>query len=171
MLCNYIDIASHSINNSAELNIKDIYSLLYSLLPSLPTSAQTNYKQWILIYLTLKYNLDTLEKEKYIIYIQNLYTIIQAHQTIDLKPYYSQFQIEIFLILLLSAIIAIKLGALVKSSSARGSNKALLYRNIIIIRVYNIRDLNQTTTLATIDLIHIKNSGGKGRQLVTLLIK
>ena len=47
---------------------------------------------------------------------------------------------QLLLILLLSGTTSIRLGALVESSSTKGSNKALLYKYITIIKVYNTID-------------------------------
>lgn len=66
-------------------------------------------------------------------------------------------------ILLLSGATATRPQALVESSSARGSNKALLYKHITILKVRDAKNFNQTTTVALVSLVHIKNSGGKGR--------
>ena len=39
----------------------------------------------------LIYKLDMLEKEKHVMYMQDLYAIINAHWTMDIKPYYGRF--------------------------------------------------------------------------------
>lgn len=57
ILCKFIDVSGHSMNNGAELDIQD----------------------WIPTYLTPKYNLDTSEKEKHAMYEQDLYVILTAY--------------------------------------------------------------------------------------------
>ena len=75
-------------------------------------------------------------------YMQDLYTIINAYWTIDMKPCHSRFQVQIGAILLLSSAMAIRPQAFVKSLSARGSNKVLLYKYITILKIHNIKNFN-----------------------------
>ena len=86
----------------------------------------------------------------------------------DPKPRHGQIRVEMSLILLLSAATATRPGAPVKSASAKGNNKARSYEHISIMRVRDVNDPNRTTTVAMVNLVHIKNSGGKGRRSVTL---
>ncbi|KAI9856252.1 MAG: hypothetical protein M1813_009171 [Trichoglossum hirsutum] len=65
-------------------------------------SAELDVRDWSPVYLTLTYKLDTSEKEKRAI----------------------QIRVQLSLMLLLSGATATRLGALIESSSARGSNKA-----------------------------------------------
>ncbi|XTI94535.1 hypothetical protein V2W45_1473694 [Cenococcum geophilum] len=86
------------------------------------------------IYNILSLGLNKLVKEKYTIFIN------------DTKPLYSFIRVQISLLLLLSVAIAIRLGALVESASAKGSNKA----------VYKKRS-NKSIIMVNMNLEHIKN--------------
>jgi hypothetical protein len=104
-------------------------------------------------------------------YVQDLYAIIDAHWTMDAKPRHGRFRVQMGAILLLSGATATRPQALVESSSARGSNKALSYEHITILKVRDAKNFNQTTTVALVSLVHIKNSGGTGRRYVATPIK
>ena len=101
-------------------------------------------------------------------YVQDLYAVIYAHWVEDTKALHGQLRVEISLLLLLSAATTTRPGALVESGSAKGSNKALSYEHVSIMKVRDVKDPNRTTTVAMVNLVHIKNSGGKGRRLVTV---
>lgn len=81
----------------------------------------------------------------------------------DPKPRHGRFRVQMDIILLCAAT-STRPQALIESSSAKGSNKALSYEHIEILRVPDKYDWNQTTTIARVSLVHIKNSGGKGRR-------
>ncbi|KAI9869309.1 MAG: hypothetical protein M1813_000098 [Trichoglossum hirsutum] len=57
-------------------------------------------------------------------------------------------------------------GALVESSSAKGSNKALSYEHVTVMKVRDITDPKCSTIVVKVDLVHIKNSEGKGRRML-----
>jgi hypothetical protein len=61
------------------------------------------------------------------------------------------------LLLLLSAAIATRPGALVESASAKGSNKAVWFKNINVIVIYSEKRSNKSTIIVNINLEHIKN--------------
>jgi len=61
------------------------------------------------------------------------------------------------LLLLLSVATAIRLGALVKSASAKGSNKALLFKDIDLIVVRSLKYPEKTIIIANINLKYVKN--------------
>ena len=61
------------------------------------------------------------------------------------------------LLLLLSVAIAIRLGALVESASAKGSNKAVWFKNINIIVIYSKEHFNKSIVVVNINLEYIKN--------------
>jgi hypothetical protein len=127
--------------------------------------------QWIPIYLTPTYNLDTSEKEKHAMYEEDLYAIQSTHWTMDPKPHHRRFRVQMDTILLLSAATATRPQALVESLSAKGLNKALPYEYIEILRVRDKYNWNRTTAIAHVSLVHIKNSRGKGRRYVATTIK
>lgn len=99
-------------------------------------------------------------------YVQDLYVVIRAHWAEDTKALHGRLRVEISLLLLLSASTTTRPGALVESSSAKGSNKALSYEHISIMKVRDVKNPSHTTTVVMVNLVHIKNSGGKGRRLV-----
>ncbi|KAJ9654854.1 hypothetical protein H2201_008928 [Coniosporium apollinis] len=140
--CAYIDLAGHSMDNGTELDIRD----------------------WIPTYLTPTYKLDTSEKDKLAMYVQDLYVVIHAHWAEDTKALHGRLRVEISLLLLLSAATTTRPGALVESGSAKGSNKALSYEHISIMKVRDVKDANRTTIVAMVNLVHVKNPGGKGRR-------
>ena len=86
------------------------------------------------------YGLDSSEKEKRAMYVQDLYAVLHALWVDDTKALHGRIRVQLSLILLLSGATSTRPGALVESSSTRGSNKALLYKYITIIKVYNIID-------------------------------
>jgi hypothetical protein len=61
------------------------------------------------------------------------------------------------LLLLLSAAIATRPGALVESASAKGSNKAVWFKNINIIVIYSEKCSNKSIIVVNINLKYIKN--------------
>ena len=101
-------------------------------------------------------------------HVQDLYAILHAHWADDTKALHSLSGVQISLLLLLSAATATRPGALVESSSAKGSNKALSYEHISIIKVRNEKNLSRTTIIIKVTLVHIKNSESKSRQLVLI---
>ena len=70
---------------------------------------------------------------------------------------------QLSLIFLLSGATSIRPGALVESGSTRGSNKALLYEHIIVIKIYDTTDKEWSTIIIGVNLVYIKNSREKGR--------
>ena len=96
-------------------------------------------------------------------YIQDLYTILYALWVDDTKAIYSQIWVQLSLIFLLSSTTSIRPEALVESGNARGSNKALLYEYIIVMKIYNTIDREQSTVIIGVNLVHIKNSEEKSR--------
>jgi len=100
---------------------------------------------------------DKSEKEKHAIYVQDLYAILHALWVDDTKPLHGFIRVQISLLLLLSAATATRPGAIVKSVSAKGSNKALSFKNIKIIKVRSTVDPSRSTIIANVNLENIKN--------------
>jgi len=67
------------------------------------------------------------------------------------------------LLLLLSIATAIKLGALVESASAKGSNKAVWFKNINIIVICSKEHSNKSIVVVNINLEYIKNKEKDGK--------
>lgn len=63
---------------------------------------------------------------------------------------------QISALLLLSAATATRLGALVESVSNKGSNKALCFKDVLLIKVPSLTDLNQSVLVANVNLVHVK---------------
>jgi hypothetical protein len=120
--------------------------------------------QWIPTYLTPEYKLDTSDKDKDAIYVEDLYVMLYAHWAIDSKPRHGRMRVQVSLVLLLAAATATRPGALIESGSAKGSNKALAYEHISVAKVRDAKDPERTTVAVWVSLVHIKNSGGKGRR-------
>src|SRR5256885_12804133 len=109
------------------------------------------------------YGLDSSEKEKRAMYVQDLYAVLHALWVDDTKALHGRIRVQLSLILLLSGATSTRPGALVESGSARGSNKALLYEYITVIKVYDTIDREWSTIMIRVNLVHIKNSEGKGK--------
>ena len=95
---------------------------------------------------------------------QDLYAIQHAHWVDDPKALHGLERVQFSLLLLLSAATATRPGALVESGSAKGSNKALCFEHVSLLKVRDTKDPSRSTIAAKVDLVHIKNSGGKGRR-------
>jgi hypothetical protein len=104
-------------------------------------------------------------------YKEDMHVILSAHWMIDPKPRHGRFRVQLDTIFLLSAATGTRPQALIESSSAKGSNKALSYEHIEILRVRDKYNWNRTTTVARVILVYIKNSGGKGRRYVVTKTK
>ncbi|KAF1344335.1 hypothetical protein EJ07DRAFT_160652 [Lizonia empirigonia] len=81
--------------------------------------------------------LDKSEKEKHAMYVQDLYAILHALWVNDTKPLHGLVRVQISLLLLLSAATATRPGAIVESASAKGSNKALSFKHIEILKSWH----------------------------------
>jgi Protein of unknown function (DUF3435) len=96
-------------------------------------------------------------------FVQDLYAILYALWINDTKPLHSFIRVQISLLLLLSAATAIRPGALVESASAKGSNKAVWFKNINVIVVYSEEHSNKSMVVVNINLEHIKNKEKDGK--------
>ncbi|KAF2260948.1 hypothetical protein CC78DRAFT_584247 [Lojkania enalia] len=85
--------------------------------------------------------LDRSKKEKHAMYVQTLYAILHALWVDDTKPLP---------------------GALIKSASNKGSNKALCFKDVQLMKVRSISDPNKSTIIANVDLVHVKNKAKNG---------
>jgi Protein of unknown function (DUF3435) len=98
-------------------------------------------------------------------HVGDLYTILHAHWADDPKALHGLVRVQISLLLLLSAATATRPMSIVESRSRKGTNKTLSWEHISIMRVRDSQDPTRTTTVVKVNLVHIKNSGGKGRRL------
>jgi Protein of unknown function (DUF3435) len=96
-------------------------------------------------------------------YVQDLYAILHALWVDDTKPLHGFIRVQISLLLLLSAATATRPGALVESASAKGSNKALWFKDIDIMVVRIEKHPKQSTIVVNVNLEHIKNKEKDGR--------
>ena len=103
-------------------------------------------------------------------YVQDLYSVLHALWVDDTKALHGRIRVQLSLMLLLSGATATRPGALIESGSARGSNKALSYEHITLLKVCNTTDREHSTIVAKVNLVHIKNSGGKGRRYVLAIL-
>ena len=67
------------------------------------------------------------------------------------------------LLLLLSIATAIRPGALVESASAKGSNKAVWFKNINIIVICSEEHSNKSMVIVNVNLKYIKNKEKDGK--------
>ena len=96
-------------------------------------------------------------------FVQDLYTILHALQINNTKPLHSFIRVQISLLLLLSAATAIRPGALVESASAKGSNKAVWFKNINVIVIYSEKHSNKSIIVVNVNLEYIKNKEKDGK--------
>ncbi|KAF2024834.1 hypothetical protein EK21DRAFT_77812 [Setomelanomma holmii] len=107
--------------------------------------------------------LDKSEKEKHAMYVQDLYAILRALWVDDTKPLHGYIRVQMSLLLLLSAATGTRPGAIVESASAKGSNKALSFKNIELLKVRSIADPSWSTIVANVNLENIKNKEKDGK--------
>ncbi|KAI2478958.1 DUF3435 domain containing protein [Pyrenophora tritici-repentis] len=107
--------------------------------------------------------LDKSEKEKHAMYVQDLYAILHALWVDDTKPLHGFIRVQISLLLLLSAATATRPGAIVESASAKGSNKALSFKNIELLKVRSVVDPSRSTIVANVNLENVKNKEKDGK--------
>ena len=96
-------------------------------------------------------------------YVQDLYVILHALWVDDTKPLHGFIRVQISLLLLLSAATATRPGALVESASAKGSNKALSFKDINLMVVRSLKHPEKTTIIANVNLEHVKNKERDGK--------
>jgi hypothetical protein len=99
-------------------------------------------------------------------HVEDLYAILHALWADDTKALHGLIRVQLSLLHLLSAATATRPMSIVQSRSRKGTNKTLSWEHISIMRVRDTRDPTRTTTIVKLNLVHIKNSGGKGRRLV-----
>jgi hypothetical protein len=75
--------------------------------------------------------------------------------------------VQISVLLLLSAATATRPGALVESASNKGSNKALCFKYVALMKVRSLEDPKQSTIVANVNLVHVKNKEKDGTPYVT----
>ncbi|KAF7567787.1 hypothetical protein PtrM4_124000 [Pyrenophora tritici-repentis] len=103
------------------------------------------------------------ESEKHAMYVQDLYAILHALWVDDTKPLHGFIRVQISLLLLLSAATATRPGAIVESASAKGSNKALSFKNIELLKVRSVVDPSRSTIVANVNLENVKNKEKDGK--------
>ncbi|KAF2647143.1 hypothetical protein K491DRAFT_723683 [Lophiostoma macrostomum CBS 122681] len=110
--------------------------------------------------------LDRNPKEKRAMYVQDLYAILHALWVDDTKPLHGFIRVQISTLLLLSAATATRPGALVESASNRNSNKALCFKDVIVIKVRSVENPRRSTVVANVNLEHVKNKekGGESKK-------
>ncbi|KIW87203.1 uncharacterized protein Z519_12105 [Cladophialophora bantiana CBS 173.52] len=140
--CAYIDTAGRRMDNGTELDIRD----------------------WIPTYLTPTYGLETSEKEKRAMFVQEFYVFEYAHWVEDRRPLHGLIRVEIWALQLLSGATACRPGALVVSGSAKGTNKAVWFEHVEILKIRHPENPSCTVLAAKVNLVHIKDSGGQGRR-------
>ncbi|PVH90143.1 hypothetical protein DM02DRAFT_621147 [Periconia macrospinosa] len=106
--------------------------------------------------------LDMSKKDKLTMYVQDLYAILHALWVDDTKPLHGFIKAQISLLLLLSAATATCPGALVESASNKGSNKALWFKDIELMKVRSLKDRSRSTLVANVNLENVKNKERDG---------
>lgn len=118
-------------------------------------------------YLTPTYHLETSEKEKRAMFAREFYVIQYAHWIKDTRPLHGLVPVGIWVPYLLSVATATRPGAPVESSGAKGTNKALWYEHVDILEIRHPDNPSRTVMAVKVNLVHIKESAGKGRRYVT----
>lgn len=90
-------------------------------------------------------------------YVHDFYPILHALWVDDTKPLHGFVRTQISVLLLLSAVTATRPGALVESASNKGSNKALWFRDVELIKVRGLDDTKKSTIMANVTFVHVKN--------------
>jgi hypothetical protein len=96
-------------------------------------------------------------------YVQNLYAILHALWVDNTKPLHGFIRVQILLLLRLSAATATRPGAIVESTSAKGNNKTLSFKNIELLKVCSIVDPSWSTVVANVNLENVKNKEKDGK--------
>ncbi|KAF2448816.1 hypothetical protein P171DRAFT_518269 [Karstenula rhodostoma CBS 690.94] len=96
--------------------------------------------------------LDRSKKEKLAIYVQDLFAILHALWVDDKKPLHGFIRVQISALLLLSAATATRPGALIESASNKGSNKALCFKDVSLMKVPSLTDPNRSVLMADVNL-------------------
>lgn len=122
--------------------------------------------QWIPTYLTPTYHLETSEKEKRAMFVQDFYVLEYVRWVEDPRPLHGLVLVTNWTLRLVSAATSCRPGALVESASAKGTNKALWFEHVEILKVRRPDDPSRTVLAVKLDLVHIKDSGGLGRRYV-----
>ncbi|KAL5405073.1 hypothetical protein PMIN06_010286 [Paraphaeosphaeria minitans] len=106
--------------------------------------------------------LDRSKKEKLAMYVQDLFAILHALWVDDKKPLHGFIRVQISALLLLSAATATRPGALVESASDKGSNKALCFKDVSLMKVPSLTDPNRSVLMVNVNLVHVKNKERDG---------
>lgn len=114
-------------------------------------------RRWI-----LGLELDRSKKEKLAMYVQDLFAVLHALWVDDKKPLHGFIRVQISALLLLSAATATRPGALVESASNKGSNKALCFKDVSLMKVPSRTDPNRSVLVANVNLVHVKNKERDG---------
>lgn len=97
-------------------------------------------------------------------FIRDFYVIVYEHWVEDTRALHGVVRVQIWTLHLLSAATANRPGALVESSSAKGTNKALWFEHVDILKIRHPQDPSRTVLAVKVNLVHIKDSGGQGRR-------
>lgn len=95
-------------------------------------------------------------------FVQDLYAILHALLVDDTRSQHGFIRVQITLLLLLSAATATRPGAIVESASAQGSNKALSFKDVELMKVRHLGDSKKSTIIANITLKHVKKKESNG---------
>ena len=90
-------------------------------------------------------------------FVHDFYPILHALWVDDVKPLHGLVRVQISVLLLLSAVTATRPGALVESASNKGSNKAIWYKDVELMKVRGLDDPRKSTIIANVTFVHIKN--------------
>lgn len=98
-------------------------------------------------------------------FVEDLYVMVRAQWSLDAKAMHGRIRVEESFVFILCAATATRPGAVLVRGTAKDSKKKVFsYKHIQIMRVRDAKNLERTTTVALVSLVHIKNSGGTGRR-------
>ena len=99
-------------------------------------------------------------------FVRDFYVLVYAHWVEDERRLHGLARVQNWLLHLLSAATVSRPGALVESTNAKGSNKTLWFEHVDILKIRHPDDPTRTVLAVMVNLVHIKDSGGKGRWYV-----
>lgn len=128
-----------------------------------PKSLANMCPQWIPTYLTPKYHLETSDKGKRAMFVQEFWVLEYAHWVEDPKRLPGLVRVQVWVMHLISAATSCRPAAVSESSSAKGTNKALWFKHVEILKIRHPDNSGRIVHAAKVDLVNIKDSGGQGK--------
>jgi len=110
--------------------------------------------------------LKKTKKEKLTLFVQDLFPISRALWIDDSLPLPGLMRVQISVLILLCAATGTRPGTLVESADNKGSQEVLQFKDVEIMKVRSVKDPNESTIVAHVNLVHVKNKERNGTQYV-----